>query len=394
MCVVLDRKEKMEMDFKFTEEQEILRRSVWNFMDKECPQEYVRELDEKEEFPFDLYRKMAKLGWYGLPFPEEYGGSGCGAVDFIIVGEELTRPSYEIAAGYGAPIFNALTLLHHGSEELKNQYIPRVVRGEMMWSIALTEPNAGSDVASLVTSAVPEGDEFIINGQKIFISGGDVANIMTIAVRTNKDVPKHQGISMFLIDPKSPGIEIRKIRTLGRRMIHATEIFLEDVRVPKENLVGELNGGWKVLLSGLELERLFACAGYVGNAQTVVDVALQHAKERVQFGRPIGTFQAIGHMLADMQTEVDAARLLTYRAAWMIDQGIPCMKEVSMAKLFGSETFARLTNQGMQIMGGYGYSMEYDMQRYFRDARIVTVAAGSSQMQRTIIAREMGLKVV
>jgi len=217
---------------------------------------------------------------------------------------------------------------------------------------------------------------------------------MTIAVRTNKDVPKHQGISMFLIDPKSPGIEIRKIRTLGRRMIHATEIFLEDVRVPKENLVGELNGGWKVLLSGLELERLFACAGYVGNAQTVVDVALQHAKERVQFGRPIGTFQAIGHMLADMQTEVDAARLLTYRAAWMIDQGIPCMKEVSMAKLFGSETFARLTNQGMQIMGGYGYSMEYDMQRYFRDARIVTVAAGSSQMQRTIIAREMGLKVV
>lgn len=382
------------MDFKFTEEQEILRRSVRNFMDKECPREYVRELDEKEEFPFDLYRKMAKLGWYGLPFPEEYGGSGCGAVDFIIVGEELTRPSYEIAAGYGAPIFNALTLLHHGSEELKNQYIPRVVRGEMMWSIALTEPNAGSDVASLVTSAVPEGDEFIINGQKIFISGGDVANIMTIAVRTNKDVPKHQGISMFLIDPKSPGIEIRKIRTLGRRMIHATEIFLEDVRVPKENLVGELNGGWKVLLSGLELERLFACAGYVGNAQTVVDVALQHAKERVQFGRPIGTFQAIGHMLADMQTEVDAARLLTYRAAWMIDQGIPCMKEVSMAKLFGSETFARLTNQGMQIMGGYGYSMEYDMQRYFRDARIVTVAAGSSQMQRTIIAREMGLKVV
>ena len=382
------------MDFKFTEEQEILRRSVRNFMDKECPREYVRELDEKEEFPFDLYKKMAKLGWYGLPFPEEYGGSGCGAVDFIIVGEELTRPSYEIAAGYGAPIFNALTLLHHGSEELKNRYIPRVVRGEMMWSIALTEPNAGSDVASVVTSAVPEGDEFIMNGQKIFISGGDVANIITIAVRTNKDVPKHQGISMFLLDPKSPGIEIRKIRTLGRRMIHATEIFLEDVRVPKENLVGELNGGWKVLLSGLELERLFACAGYVGNAQTVVDVALQHAKERVQFGRPIGTFQAIGHMLADMQTEVDAARLLTYRAAWMIDQEIPCMKEVSMAKLFGSETFARLTNQGMQIMGGYGYSMEYDMQRYFRDARIVTVAAGSSQMQRTIIAREMGLKVV
>ncbi|KAF0123850.1 MAG: acyl-CoA dehydrogenase [bacterium] len=382
------------MDFKFTEEQEILKKSVRNFMDKECPREYVRELDEKEEFPFELYKKMAKLGWYGLPFPEEYGGSGCGPLDFIMVGEELCRFSYEIGAGYGVPIFNALTLLHHGSEEQKNRYIPKVVNGEMMWSIALTEPNAGSDVASLVTSAVPEGDEFVVNGQKVFITGADVANVMTMAVRTDKDLPRHKGISMLLVDPKSPGIDIRVIKTLGRKIIHATELFLEDVRVPKGNLIGELNGGWEVLMSGLELERLFACAGYVGNAQTVVDDALEHAKQRVQFGRPIGTFQAIGHMLADMQTEVDAARLLTYRAAWMVEQGIPCIREVSMAKLFGSESLARLTNQGMQIMGGYGYSMEYDMQRYFRDARIITVSAGSSQMQRTIIARQMGLKVV
>jgi len=382
------------MDFKFTEEQEILKKSVRNFMDKECPREYVRELDEKEEFPFELYKKMAKLGWYGLPFPEEYGGSGCGPVDFIMVGEELCRFSYEIGAGYGVPIFNALTLLHHGSEEQKNRYIPKVVNGEMMWSIALTEPNAGSDVASLVTSAVPEGDEFVVNGQKVFITGADVANIMTMAVRTDKDLARHKGISMLLVDPKSPGIDIRVIKTLGRKIIHATELFLEDVRVPKGNLIGELNGGWEVLMSGLELERLFACAGYVGNAQTVVDDALDHAKQRVQFGRPIGTFQAIGHMLADMQTEVDAARLLTYRAAWMVEQGIPCIREVSMAKLFGSESLARLTNQGMQIMGGYGYSMEYDMQRYFRDARIITVSAGSSQMQRNIIARQMGLKVV
>ena len=382
------------MDFKFTEEQEILKKSVRNFMDKECPREYVRELDEKEEFPFELYKKMAKLGWYGLPFPEEYGGSGCGPLDFIMVGEELCRFSYEIGAGYGVPIFNALTLLHHGSEEQKNRYIPKVVNGEMMWSIALTEPNAGSDVASLVTSAVPEGDEFVVNGQKVFITGADVANIMTMAVRTDKDLPRHKGISMLLVDPKSPGIDIRIIKTLGRKIIHATELFFEDVRVPKGNLIGELNGGWEVLMSGLELERLFACAGYVGNAQTVVDDALEHAKQRVQFGRPIGTFQAIGHMLADMQTEVDAARLLTYRAAWMVEQGIPCIREVSMAKLFGSESLARLTNQGMQIMGGYGYSMEYDMQRYFRDARIITVSAGSSQMQRTIIAKQMGLKVV
>ncbi|MDY6855461.1 MAG: acyl-CoA dehydrogenase family protein [Thermodesulfobacteriota bacterium] len=381
------------MDFKFTEEQEILRKSVRDFMDKECPREYIRELDDKEEFPSGLYKKMAELGWFGLPFSEEYGGSNCGAVDFIIIGEELCRLSYEIGAGYGMPVFNALTLVHHGTEEQKKKYIPRVINGEIMWSICLTEPNAGSDVASLVTSAVPQGDEFIVNGQKVFITGADVADIMTIALRTDKDLPRHKGISMFLLDPKSPGISIRVIETLGRRIIHPTEIFFDDVKVPKENLIGELNGGWDVLMSGLELERLFACAGYIGNAQTVVDDALEHAKQRIQFGRPIGTFQAIGHMLADMQTQVDAARLLTYRAAWMIDQGIPCMREVSMAKLYGSETLAKLTNQGMQIMGGYGYSMEYDMQRYFRDARIVTVSAGSSQMQRTIIARTMGLKV-
>ena len=382
------------MDFKFTEEQEILRMSVRNFMEKECPREYVRELDEKEEFPFELYKKMAELGWYGLPFPEEYGGSGCGPVDFIIVGEELCRYSYEMGTGYVAPIFNDMTLLHYGSEEQKNHYIPRVIKGGMMWSIALTEPNAGSDVASLVTSAVPDGDSFIIDGQKVFISGADIADIMTMAVRTDKDVPKHKGISVFLVDPKSPGIDIRRIRTLGRKIIHVTEIFLTQFsynlyKTKREQLLNE-----EILFSGLNLERLFTCAGYVGNAQTVVDDALEHAKQRVQFGRPIGTFQAIGHMLADMQTEVDAARLLTYRAAWMIEQGIPCSREVSMAKLFGSETLARLTNQGIQIMGGYGYSMEYDMQRYFRDARIVTVSAGSSQMQRTIIAREMGLKVV
>jgi alkylation response protein AidB-like acyl-CoA dehydrogenase len=242
------------MDFKFTEEQEILRKSVRDFMDKECPREYIRELDEKEEFPSGLYKKMAELGWFGLPFSEEYGGSNCGAVDFIIIGEELCRLSYEIGAGYGMPIFNALTLVHHGTEEQKKKYIPRVINGEIMWSICLTEPNAGSDVASLVTSAVPKGDEFIVNGQKVFITGADVADIMTIALRTDKDLPRHKGISMFLLDPKSPGISIRVIKTLGRRIIHPTEIFFDDVKVPKENLIGELNGGWNVLMAGLELE--------------------------------------------------------------------------------------------------------------------------------------------
>lgn len=381
------------MDFGFTKEQSMLRNSIREFMAKECPREYVRELDQKGEYPFELYKKMAKLEWFGLPFPEEYGGTGLGAMELAIISEELCRLSYEIGLGYGVTVYSALTLLRHGTENQKKEYIPRVINGDIRWSIALTEPDSGSDVASLTTSAVPEGDQFVLNGQKIFITGANTANVISIAVRTNTEAPKHKGISMLLLDPKSPGIEIRPIETLGRRINCANEIFINDVKVPRKNLIGELNGGWKVLLSGLELERLFAAAAYVANAQTVVDDALAYAKTRKQFGQPIGSFQVIAHMLADMQTEVDAARLLSYRVAWMIDQKLPCMKEVSMAKLYGSETLVRLTNQAMQIMGGYGYCMEYDMQRFFRDARIVTTSAGSSQMQRNTIARSMGLRV-
>ncbi|MFH1625525.1 MAG: acyl-CoA dehydrogenase family protein [Pseudomonadota bacterium] len=383
------------MEFGFNEEQRILRESVRDFMEKECPPEYVRELDEKEEYPSEIYGKMAKLGWFGLPIPEEYGGSGLGAVDLVIVGEEMSRFSYEIAAGFGISIFCGLNILEHGNDEQKKFYIPRMIENKIRLSISITEPNAGSDAASLATSAVLDGDSWVINGQKTFQTASDAKNtIMSVYVRTDKDVPKHQGISLILVPNDAPGVEIRRIKMLGRKMLHTNEIFFEDVRVPKGNMVGQLNSGWKILLSGLELERLYGCSTFVGSSQTVVNLALEHSKQRIQFGRPIGTFQAMGHMLADMQTEVDAARLLTYRAAWMLDQGMPCMKEVSMAKLFGSETYAKLSNQGMQIMGGYGYSLEYDMQRHFRDSRIITVSAGSSQMQRTVIARGMGLKVV
>ncbi|MDY7031790.1 MAG: acyl-CoA dehydrogenase family protein, partial [Thermodesulfobacteriota bacterium] len=332
------------MEFGFTEEQRILRESVRDFMEKECPPEYIRELDEKEQYPYEVYGKMAELGWFGLPFPEEYGGSGLGAVDFVIVGEEMSRFSYEIAAGFGISIFCGLNILENGSVAQKKYYIPKMISNEIRLSISITEPNAGSDAASLTTSAVLDDDNWVINGQKTFQTAADAEkNIMSVYVRTDKDVPKHKGISLILVPNDLPGIEIRRINTLGRKMLHTNEVFFDDVRVPYENMVGEMNNGWKLLLSGLELERLYACSTFVGSSQTVVDIALEHSKQRVQFGRPIGTFQAMGHMLADMQTEVDAARLLLYRAAWMHDQGMPCMKEVSMAKLFTSETYAKLS---------------------------------------------------
>jgi len=383
------------MDFRFTEEQEILRNTVRRFLENECPREEVRRWDEEGIFPKDLYQKMADLGWFGLPFPERYGGSQCGVLDFMIVGEELARYSYEIAAGYGLCIFNALNIVEHGTEEQKEKYIPAVIKNKIRFAISITEPNAGSDAAALSSRAKLEGDSFVINGQKTFCSGANIENtIICMYLRTDPDLPKHKGISLILVENNLKGMEIRPIPTLGRRILPACEIFMDNVEVPKDHLVGEMNKGWKVLLSGLNFERLFTSAGYVGNAETVLNDALEHAKTREQFGRPIGSFQSIGHMLADMQTELDAARLLVYRAAWLMDQGLPCTKEVSIAKLFGSEFLVKATNLGMQIMGGYGYCMEYDMQRYLRDARIVTVSAGSSQIQRNIIAREMGLRVV
>ena len=383
------------MDFGLNVEQKLLKKSVYDFMKKECTVEFLRAQDEKEAYPYKIYKKMAKLGWFGLPFPEEYGGTGLSAVDFILVAEEMARFSFEVTAGFGLPVFCGLIVLEHGSQEQKDYYIPQLIDGKKRLSIGISEPEAGSDAAALSTTAVLDGDHWVINGQKTFQTAADIDDTtICLFVRTDENLPKHKGISLILVPNDAKGITITRIKTLSRKMIHTCEIFLDDVRVPKENLLGELNDGMKMLMSGLELERLFACSSYNGSSQAALDLALDYAKKRKQFGRPIASFQAIAHMIADMQTEIDAARLLTQRATWMHDQGIPCMKEVSMAKLFGSETYVKIANQGMQIMGGYGYTMEYEMQRHFRDSRVLTVSAGSSQMQRTGIAKGLGIKVL
>ncbi|MBX6377838.1 MAG: acyl-CoA dehydrogenase family protein [Clostridia bacterium] len=381
------------MDFAFTQEQEMLRQAVRELMEREATEEYLRRLDEEGLYPYELYDKWVEMGLFALPFPEEYGGTGGGVMDFVVVSEELGRKGYDISAAYGINVFLGLNLLRHGTEEQKRTYIPRIIRGETRFSISMTEPQAGSDVGGMRTTARLEGDEFVINGQKVFATAAGVRNnIIVLYCRTDPAVHYREGTSAILVENDRPGLEIRRLRTLGRRMLGTNELFFNDVRVPRDHLVGPLHGGWRILLSGLELERVMTSAAYIGNAQTVVDEALAYAQQREQFGRRIGDFQAIAHMLADMQTAVDAARLLTYRAAWLVAEGKPALKEVSMAKLFGSETFAQVANQGMQILGGYGYIMETPMQRHFRDARITTVTAGTSQVQRNIIARQLGLR--
>jgi alkylation response protein AidB-like acyl-CoA dehydrogenase len=382
------------MEFGFTEAQNILRDSVRKLMDKHAPPDYVRKLDREQAYPDALYAAWVEAGLLRLPFPEEYGGLGGSVLDMAIVAEELSRKSADFFMAFGGSIFCGLNILRKGSDAQKQHWLPKLLAGEVKFSISMSEPDAGSDVGAMRTSARRDGDHWIINGQKLWATGAAAKNnVINVYVKTDPKAHYRQGLSLFLVDNTKPGVELRKLDMLGRRCVGTYEIFFKDVRVPADRLVGGENKGWDCILSGLQVERITSSAGNVGAAQACVDLAIQYAKDRNQFGRPIGTFQAIAHMLADMQTEVEAARTLMWRAAWMVAQGQDALREISMAKLFSSETYVKVANLGMQIFGGYGYNMEFDMQRHFRDSRSSTIAAGSSQMQRNLLANLMGLKV-
>ena len=382
------------MDFEFTTEQNMLRDSIAKMMDKVATPEYIRRLDREQAYPYELYDAWIEMGLLRMCFPEEYGGLGGSVMDMVVIAEELSRKSFDFFTAFGGSVFNGLNLVNKGTEEQKQYWIPKLLAGEIRLSISMSEPDAGSDIGAMRTTTKRDGDDWVINGQKIWATGaGAKNNVICCYTKTDTSVHYRKGMSLFLIDNDAPGVTLRKLDMLGRRCVGTYEIFFDNVRVPAARLVGGENKGWEVVLAGLQVERITSTAGYSGGAQAVVDLALQYAKDRKQFGRPIGTFQAIGHMLADMQTELEAARTLMWRAAWMVSQGKDALKEISMAKLFGSEMYARVANMGMQIMGGYGYNMEFDMQRHFRDARSGTIGAGTSQIQRNLIANLMGLKV-
>jgi alkylation response protein AidB-like acyl-CoA dehydrogenase len=380
------------VDFDYTEEQRMLRDSVRKMLDRIATPEYVRATDREARYPYELYAGYVELGLIAMPFPEAYGGLGGGIMDFVAISEEIGRTSYDFLGAYGTSVFNGVNLLHHGSEAQKRHFLPKLINGEIRMSIAMTEPNAGSDAGAMRTTARRDGNDWVLNGQKVFSTGsGARDNIISVYAKTDTSAHYKDGISLFLVDNTTPGLELKKLDTLGRRAIGTYEIFFDNVRVPADRLVGEVNRGWQIMLSGLQLERMMTTAGYCGAAQSVVEQAVAYARERQQFGQPIGDFQAIAHMLADMHTEVQAARLLMLKAATEIADGRDALQSLSMAKLFASETYMKVASNGMQIMGGYGYMMEFDMQRHFREARSTTIAAGTSQMQRNIIARKLGL---
>jgi alkylation response protein AidB-like acyl-CoA dehydrogenase len=380
------------IDFSPSEEQRALVEMVRGLMDKHATEEYISRLDAEQSYPFELWDLWAEAGLLGLPFPEEYGGQGGSVLDFMLVSEAVGYWGYDMIGVYGTPLFMGLNILHTGSAALIGQWLPPLLTGERRFSVAMTEPDAGSDVGGLRTKAVLRGDRWVLNGEKIYASGAGVPDTtICLYARTDPAAPHQRGITCFLVPNTTPGLLIRNVETLGRHLYPTTQLVLTDVEVPVDQVLGGVNAGWDVLLSGLRLERLATSAAYVGNARAVVDYALRYAKQRKQFGRPIGDFQAMAHLLADMHTSVEAARYLMLHAAWSYQEGNDALLDISMAKLFGSEMFADVANKGMQVLGGYGYTMEFPMQRHFRAARGATITAGTSQMQRQLIARKLGL---
>jgi alkylation response protein AidB-like acyl-CoA dehydrogenase len=382
------------MDFSFTEEQRLLRESVRKLMQKHAPPDYVRKHDRERTYPEELFQAFAASGLLALPFPQQYGGAGGTLLDMAIVAEEIARVSADLVMAYTGNIFCGLNLLRQGSQEQKRHWLPKLFAGEVKFSISMSEADAGSDIGAMRTTAVRDGNQWVIDGRKIWAStAGAKNNVINLYVKTDPAAHYRAGLSLFLVDNDTPGLTLRKLDMLGRRATGTYELTFDHVRVPPDRLVGGENKGWDVVLSGLAVERAASCAGNVGAAQGVVDLAVQYAKERKQFGRPIGTNQAIAHMLADMQTEVEAARTLMWRAAWLVATGQDALREITMAKLFTSETYVKIASQGMQVLGGFGYCAEFDMERHFRDSRAATIAAGTSQIQRNLIANLMGLKV-
>ncbi len=382
------------LNFDLGKEKEFLRQNIRAFVERECPREYVRELDEREEYPERIWEKLAEYGFLQLPVPEEYGGVGGDVLDLVLVTEELARRSGAIALTFWmSACFGAKTLELAGTEEQKRRYLPLLAQGKIKFAISLTEPDGGTDVAgAMKTRAVEEGDSYVLTGQKVWTTAAHVSDYLIVFARTREDVVKKvDGISAFLVDRHSPGITLRKLPKIGILATPSFEVFYDRVRVPRENLLGERDKGMYQLFGMLNEERILTAAMCVGEAQGAFEDALSYAKERHAFGKPIGQFQAIQHKLAWMRTKLELARLITYKAAWLQSQGRECAVEANMAKLVAANFGFEIADMGMQILGGYCYSREYDMQRYWRDVRLHRVGPISDEMILNFIGERLGL---
>jgi butyryl-CoA dehydrogenase len=385
-----NRRRETPMEFSFTEEQLIFKEQVIRFARKEIVPR-CQEHDLKGEFDFQSFRKLGGFGILGLHFPEELGGSGADVVTTVLAGEALGEAGVDggLTLAYGAHTFLcADTIFAHGTEAQRKKFIPKLASGEWIGCMGLTEPDAGSDVASITTRAEKRGSFYVLNGSKMFITNGPIADVSVVYAKTEKD-SKHTGLSAFIVEKGTPGFSTGKnLIKMGVRSSHTSELIFDDCEIPEENLIGQEGAGFLMALQTVEWDRSALLAPFIGGMTYVLGRCLEYARARYQFGRPIGQFQAIKHKLADIKIFIEAARPLCYRIAWCKDQGRPLNHlEAAVAKLFIGDWSLGPANDAVVLHGGYGYCHEYEVERYFRDSRLAPIGGGTSEIQKRIISK-------
>jgi alkylation response protein AidB-like acyl-CoA dehydrogenase len=385
------------MDFNLPEHVTMLQDTIRRFVAQHMPRQAVAEWDKSNEFPREVFRKLADLGVMGLTIPEEYGGAGRDILATMIVIEELSKRSLAVSVPYiMAACYAGMNLVECGSEEQKRTLLPKVAAGELIFAYGWTEPDVGADVASVRTTVERDGDMLVVNGAKRFCSGAGMCDYIYTVAKSDPKAPRYQNLSIVLVPPDAPGVRIDSIDTLGMKGVPTTDVTFTDVRVPATNLVGGeagWNQGWRMITgSGLDVEKLEVAAVALGIASAALEDAWEYSQQRVQFGKPISAYQSIRHKLADMKTQLHAARLMTYHAAWLADRGESAGIETSMAKLFVTEAAKSIALECQTIFGAYGYVKEFDVERYVRDALLMPIIGGSSAIQRNNIVNWSGLR--
>lgn len=383
------------LSFAFSQEQEMFRRSIRELTDAKFSKEFCREVEARDAFPWDLWKRLGETGLTGIGVPEEYGGQGGGIIEQVILDEELSRTMAGLYWLLGITLFDAKTIAAVGTTEQKQRFLPEIAAGRLMCSITMTEPGGGTDaLGAMRTRASRVDGGWLANGTKIWSTLAHVADRLFLVARTSPvgdDGRAHRGVTAFLCDAKAPGITATPIPKLGMRSLGSCEVQFDDVFIPDDDVLGEVDQGWSVIADTLNSERIMNGANCSGALAGVLEDMVAYAKERTAFGKPIGQFQAVQHMIADTYMGLETSRLLTYRAAWLQARGQPCGLEATMAKVVASEACFAGADRGMQVLGGYGYAMEYDMQRYWRDMRLYRVAPINNEMARNMLAESFGL---
>jgi alkylation response protein AidB-like acyl-CoA dehydrogenase len=375
------------MDLRFSEQQEILKKMARDFLTTECPKALVRELEDNEKgYSTELWKKMAELGWMGLIIPEDYEGMGYGFQDLTVLMEEIGK---NILPGpLLCTIASTFPILESGTAEQKKEFLPRIARGELIITPALVEAEGTLDAAGIAIKATARGDDFVVNGTKLFVEMAHVADYFILATRTKSGVAE-DGITLFLVDAKSKGITCEVIPTIAHDKL--CEVKFKDVVVPKKNVLGQIGKGWQIIVKLIEKGAVIKCAESLGGIQTCVEMTVAYAKERVQYDRPIGAFQALQHIMADMWISMETCKYLIYEAAWMASEGMPCSKEISMAKAYVNEAYKNVSKWAVRLHGGIGTSGEHDIPLYYRRAKAADIAYGGTDFHRELVAQKIGL---